>query len=110
MNQNFENKDEPLPEPWYWQNTELFERELQLELPNKHILKNKNLKSIAHSRMRDDCLFEILNDAEYKYAMVHLTWSKSKEQFPDVPETELFRNWDSVYEIILSHHADYNSE
>ena len=83
-----------LPEPWHWIETD-FETELNRELPHGHILEGKTLKTVAKRQDMDDFLFAIDN-WEFEYAIVHLTWVKETDK--KWPITKLYKNWKDVYE------------
>lgn len=86
-----------LPEPWYWTNENL-SMQLQVELNNNHFLKGELTKTIARRQDNDDVLFEIING---KYAIVHLTWQKLSHENTLFPLTEIYENWQDVYDRIL---------
>jgi hypothetical protein len=77
---------------------ERFNKELQRELPSGHVLQNKTLRAVAHSRQADDVLFEILG--EETLAVVHLT--HAVEHDPRWPKTELYANWQDWYKRRMS--------
>lgn len=88
------NIPEKLPEPWYWDATDLT-TQLTIELSPTHILKNVSGKSIARRQDMDDVLFE-LKDVENRYAVVHLTWSRHPQEAP-FPMTQLYKDWNDLY-------------
>ena len=51
--------------------------QLEKEISRGHILYGKDTKTIAIRRDNDDVLFAVF-DADFKYAKVYLTWSRSK--------------------------------
>lgn len=85
-----------LQEPWFLTEKDLT-KQLQLEISNKHVLFSKPLKTIAQRQDRDDVLFELADD-EYKYAVVHLTWSKNIHEDGKYPLTTLYKDWKNLYE------------
>ncbi len=89
--------------PWHSDNTDLTVQ-LHREINKKHILYGKQVKTIARRQDNDDALFEVDN-ADFKYAMVHLTWSLKKLDDEKYPRTQTFKSWQEVYEnrILLDH-------
>jgi hypothetical protein len=83
-----------LPEPWHWIEMD-FETELYRELPHGHILKGKTFKTIARRQDMDDFLF-VIDNCEFEYAIVHLTWAKETNE--KWPITSLYKSWKEVYE------------
>lgn len=85
------NGDAKFLEPWYpiESNNEMFERELYNEICKDHILYGKKVKAIARRHDCDDVLFLLLN-LEPKVAVVHLTYSISKEMDPSWPRTKIY--------------------
>lgn len=81
-------------EPWDSLCTEgsSFEQELYKELGKKHVLYNKKISVIGRRYDRDDFLFEV-NDIEFKFAVVHLTFS-GKEESGVYPRTKLYKDLD----------------
>ncbi|WP_146002127.1 hypothetical protein [Cupriavidus pauculus] len=73
-------------EPWWStenmdnQFHETFARQLALEVPPGHELFELPARLIGRG-LGDDALFEIL-DGSGRVAVVHLTWSKSRERLP----------------------------
>lgn len=98
--------------PWYKleNNDTDLESELQKEISNTHLLKNKKLNAIARRQDNDDVLFQIFDDKNV-FAVVHLTWTAKKENDSDYPRTRLFQNWLDLYNncIVLDHNL-FNSE
>lgn len=78
-------------EPWYpiESNNEMFERELYNEICKDHILYGIKVKAIARRHDCDDVLFLLLN-LEPQVAVVHLTYSISKETDPSWPRTKIY--------------------
>lgn len=83
-----------LPEPWYWTIQDL-SQQLETELNQDHILKGKRTKTVARRQDNDDVLFEIENG---KYAVIHLTWLKFAHKNTLFPITEIYTNWQDVFE------------
>ena len=89
--------------PWHADNSNMT-IQLHREINKNHILYNKTVKTIARRQDNDDVLFEVEN-ADFKYAMVHLTWSQKTLQDPNYPRTKTYTDWQDVYEnrIIIDH-------
>jgi hypothetical protein len=83
-----------LPEPWYWTDENL-SKQLEIELHDNHILKGRSTKTIARRQDNDDVLFEIENG---EYAVVHITWQKSAHKNILFPTTEIYLNWQDIFE------------
>jgi hypothetical protein len=95
--------------PWHSDNKDLT-IQLHREINKKHILNNKPLKTIARRQDNDDVLFEVDN-ADFKYAMVHLTWSQKTLKDSKYPRTETYENWQEVYENrIVIDNQDWEDE
>lgn len=79
-------------EPWnsLCTNENLFEEELHKELGKKHILYNKKVSIIGRRYDCDDFLFEIDN-IDFKFAVVHLTFS-GKEESESYPKTRVYKD------------------
>lgn|ERR1700744_3842356 len=84
-----------LPHPWHWDDTDLT-RQLYREISESHVLFAKTLRTIARRQDNDDVLFQLEND-DYLYAVVHLTWSQKTLQDPYYPRTELYKDWNDLY-------------
>lgn len=93
INQNIPHN---LPIPWHWVNNDLT-IQLAKEMPYNHILAGKKLRTIARRQDNDDVLFEILHEDEYRYAVVHLVWSRSRQEDKNYPSIDLYRDWEDVY-------------
>lgn len=89
------DKTVDLPIPWHWNDVDMV-IQLHTEINDDHVLSKKVVKTIARRQDNDDVLFEISND-EFKYAVVHLTWSSHKEISREYPRTQLFKNWQDLY-------------
>jgi hypothetical protein len=89
--------------PWHSDDTDLTVQ-LHREINTKHILYGKPLKTIARRQDNDDVLFEVDN-ADFKFAMVHLTWAQKTLDDSKYPRTETYKTWQEVYEnrIIIDH-------
>ena len=83
-----------LPETWYWTEQDL-SIQLQIEIGPEHFLKGKIAKTIARRQDNDDVLFEI---EKGKIAVVHLTWQNFAHKNSLWPTTEIYDNWQDVYE------------
>jgi hypothetical protein len=84
-----------LPEPWHWDNTDLTVQ-LFRELPEGHVLSSKSLKSVARRQDNDDALFELEND-DFKYAVVHLTWAQKRLNDKRYPRTSFYKTWKDLF-------------
>ncbi|MES1219097.1 MAG: hypothetical protein ABUT20_26565 [Bacteroidota bacterium] len=84
-----------LPAPWHWDEIDLT-NQLKKEMPSGHVLATKKLKSIARRQDNDDALFEI-DSEDYKYVVIHLTWSQKRLIDIKYPSAELYKDWDDVY-------------
>lgn len=85
-------------EPWNpCENSISIINELKHEISAQHILHNIQVELIARRFDCDDCLFKILEDNP-KYAVVHLTWSSTKETNSIFPTTDMYDNWDDFLE------------
>ena len=89
--------------PWHSDDTDLTVQ-LHREINKNHILYGKPVKTIARRQDNDDVLFEV-DSADFKYSMVHLTWSQKILDDSRYPRTETYKNWEEVYKnrIIIDH-------
>lgn len=95
--------------PWHLNSTDLTDQ-LHKEINKKHILYNKVVKTIARRQDNDDVLFEVDN-GDFKYAVVHMTWTQKASEDPRYPRTETFKNWQEVYENrIIKDHQGWERE
>lgn len=95
--------------PWHADDIDLTVQ-LQREINKKHILYSKSVKTIARRQDNDDVLFEV-DSAEFKYAMVHLTWAQKTLDDPKYPRTEMYKDWQDVYENrIIKDHEEWEDE
>lgn len=79
----------------YWDVMEMEEKsiqafmnELKLELPDNHLLRNKNVELIARKTNNDEIILELENG---NIAVVHLTW-KSKMEIDGYPVTRIYKD------------------
>ena len=85
-----------------------FVDELERELASGHVLSGKNADAIARRIDKDEVLF-VIDDAPKQYAVVHLTWSGSKEHDPKWPFTVIFSSLEQwVDECMKRDHLEYN--
>jgi hypothetical protein len=89
-----------LEEPWYEEENQNFIQELKKEVSVAHILWGKNLKVIAKREDCDDILFQVEN-ADFDYAVVHLTWTSKVELNAIYPRTRTYKTWDELVEKCL---------
>lgn len=68
-----------------------FEKELYKEINKGHILYGIKVKEAAHREDCDDVLF-FLMDGTNRYAVVHLTWTRSMEANSFFPKTKIYDN------------------
>src|SRR5688500_17450198 len=103
MNVNLPANFSQLLEPWHRCNTDLV-KQLLREIRDDHVLARMTLKTIARRQDNDDVIFEIFNN-EYKYAVVHLTWSNKTLNSNIYPSTQLYKSWQDLYKnrIIQDH-------
>lgn len=78
-------------EPWDKLHTEAssLEKELYEEVGTSHVLYGKKVTAIGRRFDCDDVLFQV-HDAEFKYAVVHLTYSTETEENPIFPHTTIY--------------------
>ncbi|WP_113652765.1 hypothetical protein [Pedobacter namyangjuensis] len=101
------NQTEALPEPWYWTDQNLNDQ-LASELSPGHILYGKKVRTLARREDNDDVLFNVMN-AEFTFAVVHLTWSENTDEGGKWPIVEIYNNWNQLYENrIQIDHENYN--
>ena len=67
-------------------------RELYGEVGPRHVLHGIRARAVAHRQDCDDVLFELLDGTE-RFAVVHLTFGRHPDQFPQYPSTEIYANW-----------------
>lgn len=83
-----------LPEPWYWTEHGLTDQ-LEKEISITHVLYGKIIKTLARRQDNDDVLFLVDNE---KFAVVHLTWTRQQHIDNRWPATQLFDNWDDLFQ------------
>ena len=69
---------------------ENLENELKKELTDTHPLFSLGVRAVAQRTDRDDVLFEV-NAPDFKFAVVHLTWTGEPEKDPQWPETHFIK-------------------
>ena len=79
-------------EPWHLTSSGL-EAELEKEAGPAHPLFGRRAISIGRRDDCDDVLF-FLPDGPYPLAVVHLTWTRRREQSPEWPHTTFYSSWD----------------
>jgi hypothetical protein len=89
--------------PWHSDEIDLAVQ-LHREINKEHILYGKSVKTVARRQDNDDVLFEVGN-ADFKYAMVHLTWAQKTLNDAKYPTTKTYKDWQDAYEnrIIIDH-------
>jgi hypothetical protein len=89
-------------EPWYRLDDEevrlSFERELQRELSERHVLWKIPVTTIARRYDQDDVLVQM---PDGKVAEVHLTWRMEAETDPDWPTTQIYGTIDEWRETSM---------
>lgn len=90
--------------PWYATEVEL-SHQLQKELKPGHVLYGKQVRTLARRQDNDDVLFEV-DDAAFRFAVVHLTWSQKPCSGIGYPRTETFQSWQEVYEYRIAEDHD----
>ncbi len=66
-----------------------FETELYKEVGTSHVLYGKMVTAVGRRYDCDDVLYQV-HDAEFRYAVVHLTYSTKREENSDVPCTIIY--------------------
>jgi len=95
--------------PWHAENVDLT-AQIRREMNPDHLLYRKTLTTLARRQDNDDVLFE-LQDCEFRYAVVHLTWAENALADSRFPRTDFFRDWQDLYENrILVDHQEWDSQ
>ncbi len=95
-------------DPWtmmYVEYEQEFIDELQREIGPEHPLYRRDVFAIAVRRDPDAVIFQTA-DGEI-YAIVHLTWSRCRENAVGMPMTELLENRRAVGQRITAAHAEW---
>ena len=90
---------EQLPDGWIVstpKHAENLARELETELPKKHILKSVPVRVIANRDGTDDILCQHVNEPK-RFTVVHLTW-KGREEIDGHPSVEVDGTFDDFIE------------
>lgn len=96
-------------EPWDSICTEpdCFKKELYNEVGKKHILFGKEVSAIGKRYDCDDFLFQVFY-ASFKFAVVHLTFSKKTEDSIQFPKTTTYKDLNSwINECMIPAHSEY---
>ena len=96
-------------EPWVAVGSERasLEEELRRELSPDNALSGFNVQAIGRRVDCDDVLFEVRDEkADFKMALVHLTWSGKAETIP-WPISELFANAEAFIKHMMLDAKDY---
>lgn len=84
-----------LCDPWQavsgWEEAQGLLRQLERELSVGHVLDGKTLRPVGRRVDCDDVLFII--EADPRLAVVHLTWSSTRERDPRWPSTAFVDGW-----------------
>jgi hypothetical protein len=82
-------------------------RELARELPHGHVLDGLPVVALARRVDCDDILFATADPAK-PLAVVHLTWTGSRERDPTSPWTTLYQSWqDWAERCLVPDHKEY---
>ena len=103
------DKDYKWLEPWDSLCTEpsSFEKELYNEVGEKHILYGKKVMAIGRRYDCDDFLFRIY-DADFNFAVVHLTYSGRKEESFKYPRTKVYKDLnDWINRCMIPDNSEY---
>jgi hypothetical protein len=76
---------QPLPEPWIVAPADMrspLEAELRAEVADGHLLSGETVTAIARCQACDDVVFSVEGDHPVWFAIVHLTWRRSREPVP----------------------------
>lgn len=98
-------------EPWMPAGADAanFERELALELGNRHPLRGRDMRAIAVRQDCDDVLF-VSADEPKVVAVVHLTYANRPEPDPRWPGTTFFDSMEDWLERGMKRdHVDFTS-
>lgn len=74
------------------------ERQLRIELSQRHILYGETVRLIARRSDTDDALFALTNE---RVAEVHMTWRRGPEEDPRWPATAIFALLDEWAEMSM---------
>jgi hypothetical protein len=73
-----------------------FERELEREICDTHLLHGQRVTALAQGGNGDDIVF-FVHTTPARLAVVHLTYSRTRETSPDWPSTGMF---DSIEDML----------
>jgi hypothetical protein len=73
------------------------DQELRKEIVSGHPLYARLVRAVARRTDCNDVLFET-DSAEYRYSVVHLTWTGELEQNPIYPYTQFYPAWEEWVE------------
>lgn len=80
-----------------------FQTELAVEISDQHPLHGRAFRALAHRSDCDDVLVELPDE---RVAVVHLTWTGTRESDPKYPQTRFFENVSSWIKLCM--HADHS--
>lgn len=84
-----------------------FEKELYNEVGKQHILYGKRVVAVGRRYDCDEFLFQV-HDSEFGFAVVHLTYSKSREDNPKHPKTRIYKDLnDWINKCMILDHSEY---
>lgn len=94
-----------LPEPWSDLTTDApasfgLAEELRREHSKDHVLAGRDVRDAARCEACDHALFALDHD---EWAVVHLTWSPTRESDPYYPRVEALGSWDEVFDAVAEH-------
>lgn len=96
-------------EPWFATTGLQLVEELRRELSPGHVLEGIEVSAIGQRKDRDDVLYA-LQDGSNRLAVVHLTYSKSRETRSSYPITRVFANLELWLEYMSACHAAWVEE
>ncbi|KGK90131.1 hypothetical protein [Clostridium sp. HMP27] len=96
-------------EPWedLCTNPSYFEKEFYNEVGEQHVLYGKRVVAIGRRYDCDEVLFQV-HDSKFGFAVVHLTYSKGREDDPKYPKTKVYKDLnDWISKCMISDHLEY---
>ena len=90
--------------PWFANSDPGAVNELRREMAVGHVLEEIELSAIACRKDCDEVLYAF-EDGSERFAIVHLTFRKSKEIDPRLPRTWIFRSRETLLEYFDAAHA-----
>lgn len=96
-------------EPWSATSDVHILDEFRREMAPGHVLEDIELSPVARRKDCDDVLFA-LDDGSGRFAVVHLTFSKSRERDSRFPRTWFFKDRETFFEYMEAAHAVWAGE